>query len=119
MMSKHAARMAALLVLVALSGNAVNAADVTQQRLMNADREPGNWMSYGRDYSEQRFSPLKQVDTQSVNKLGLAWSFDFDETEPVESTPLVVDGVMYATSGWSKVFAMDAATGKELWRFDP
>lgn len=119
MKSKRLVSVAVLAVLASFAGGAFGQAPVTQERLVNADREPGNWMSYGRDYAEQRFSPLKQVDTQSVNKLGLAWSFDFDETEPVEATPIVVDGVMYVTSGWSKVFAMDAATGKELWRFDP
>lgn len=88
-------------------------------RITNADKEPGNWMSYGRDYAEQRFSPLDQINLDTVAKLGLAWSYDFDEFEPIESTPLVVDGVMYVTSSWSKVYALDAVTGKELWRFDP
>ena len=92
---------------------------VTGQRIANGDKEPGSWLSHGRDYKEQRFSPLKQIDTKNVANLGLAWSFDFDEIEPIESTPLVADGVMYVTSSWSKVFALDAKTGKQLWAFDP
>ena len=99
------------------AGPAIQPAPVTQERIVKA--EPGNWMSYGRDYFEQRFSPLTDIDTTSVSRLGLAWSFDIDEIEGIESTPLVIDGVMYVTASWSKVYALDAATGKELWRFDP
>jgi PQQ-dependent dehydrogenase (methanol/ethanol family) len=76
-------------------------------------------MSYGRTYSEQRFSPLKQIDDRNVAKLGLAWYFDLDTHRGQEATPLVVDGVMYFTSAWSKVFALNAATGGKLWSFDP
>jgi PQQ-dependent dehydrogenase (methanol/ethanol family) len=89
------------------------------QRIVNADSEPGNWLTYGRTYSEQHFSPLAQIDTTNISQLGLAWSYDIDEVRPVEAMPLVVDGVMYVTAPWSKVYALDAATGKELWRYDP
>jgi alcohol dehydrogenase (cytochrome c)/quinohemoprotein ethanol dehydrogenase len=82
--------------------------------------EPGNWLSYGRTYDEQRFSPLKKLDASNVNQLRLAWHYDLDAAHRVqESTPIVVDGVMYVTAAWSKVFALDAASGKELWVFDP
>ncbi len=115
-----AARALMLAAYVACAGSQGEAADaVTGRRIVNADKEPGSWLSYGRDYLEQHFSPLKQIDTKTVGKLGLTWWYDIDELEPTESTPLVVDGVMYATSGWSKVFALDARTGKELWKFDP
>jgi quinohemoprotein ethanol dehydrogenase len=94
---------------------AVNAA-----RLTAADSEPGNWMSYGRTYDEQRFSPLEQINAQNVSGLHLAWHYDLDAAHRVqESTPIVVDGVMYLTTAWSKVFALDPASGKELWVFDP
>ncbi len=95
-------------------------AAVDAARLTAADSEPGNWMTYGRTYDEQRFSPLKQINAGNVGQLQLAWHYDLDAAHRVqESTPVVVDGVMYLTSAWSKVFALDPATGKELWVFDP
>src|SRR5262245_15227756 len=95
-------------------------ARVDEARIVNADREPGNWLTYGRTYDEQRFSPLDQIDSKTVTRLGLAWYYDLDTAARAqESTPLVIDGVMYVTSAWSKLFALDAATGRELWRYDP
>src|SRR5579863_8513484 len=94
-------------------------AAVDGARIISADKEPGNWMSHGRTYSEQRFSPLKQLNDLNVAKLGLAWYFDLDTRRGQEATPLVIDGVMYFTSAWSKVSALRAATGKEIWSFDP
>ena len=88
-------------------------------RLAGADREPSNWLTYGRTYSEQRFSPFEQINEQNVQRLGLAWYFDLDTRRGQESTPLVVDGVMYFTTAWSKVVALDAATGERVWSFDP
>jgi quinohemoprotein ethanol dehydrogenase len=96
-----------------------SAADVNDARLRNADQEPGNWMSYGRTYNEQRFSPLKEVTDRNVGQLGLAWHYDLDTRRGQEATPMVVDGVMYFTSAWSKVFALNAATGALLWTYDP
>jgi len=93
---------------------AVNAA-----RLVAADDEPGNWMSYGRTYDEQRYSPLDQVNTDNVGQLGLAWSYDLGTRRGIEATSIVVDGVMYTTSSWSIVHALDARTGEHLWTFDP
>jgi len=96
------------------------AAAVDEARLVAAGKDAGNWMSYGRTYDEQRFSPLKQIDASNVAQLGLAWHYDLDTAHRAqESTPLIIDGVMYVTGAWSKVFALDARTGKELWRFDP
>ncbi|MGB8542702.1 MAG: PQQ-dependent dehydrogenase, methanol/ethanol family [Candidatus Acidiferrales bacterium] len=94
-------------------------ADVDDARLRSADREPGNWMSYGRTYDEQRFSPLKEINDRNIGQLGLAWHYDLDTRRGQEATPVVVDGVMYFTSAWSKVFAMNAATGALLWTYDP
>jgi quinohemoprotein ethanol dehydrogenase len=88
-------------------------------RLIAADSEPGNWMSYGRTYSEQRFSPLEEVNDQNASELGLAWSYDLNTTRGVEATPIVVDGVMYTTSSWSIVTALDAKNGIHLWTYDP
>ncbi len=94
-------------------------ADDPNSRLLSADRDNGNWLSYGRTYAEQHFSPLDQINAATVGKLGLAWSYDIDEPRMVEATPLAVDGILYVTGGWSKLYAVDARTGKELWRYDP
>ncbi|MEP7244089.1 MAG: PQQ-dependent dehydrogenase, methanol/ethanol family [Gammaproteobacteria bacterium] len=85
----------------------------------NEPANAGQWMSYGRDYAEQRFSPLKSINTDTVKNLGLAWFADFDTRRGQESTPIVVDGVIFVTSAWSKVFAYEAKSGKALWQFDP
>src|SRR5260221_10263562 len=66
--------------------------------LRAADHDSANWVTYGRTYSEQRFSPLRQVDEQSVSRLGLAWTVDLATLHGLEATPLVKDGVLYATS---------------------
>jgi quinohemoprotein ethanol dehydrogenase len=95
------------------------AADVNEARLVKADDEPGNWMTYGRTYNEQRFSPLKQITDQNAAHLGLAWYYNLDTHRGQEATPIVVDGVMYFTSAWSKVYALNAATGALLWSYDP
>jgi quinohemoprotein ethanol dehydrogenase len=95
------------------------AAAVNSQRLLQADKEPGNWMSHGRTYSEQRYSPLAQVNAENVGQLGLAWSYDLKTERGIEATSLVVDGVMYTTSAWSIVHAIDARSGRALWTFDP
>ena len=77
------------------------------------------WLSYGKGYSEQRYSPLDKVSTANVGQLGLAWFADFDTDRGQEATPIVSDGVLYTTTAWSKVFAFDAKTGKALWSYDP
>jgi len=94
-------------------------AAVDAKRLAAADREPGNWMSTGRTYGEQRYSPLEQVNDRNVHRLGLAWSYRFGLDRVIEATPIVVDGVMYTTSAYSIVHALDARTGKLLWKYDP
>ena len=88
-------------------------------RIINADSEPGSWLSNGRTYSEQRYSPLDQIDEASVGDLGLAWYLDLDTNRGQQASPIIVDGVMYSTSAWSKVQAIDAATGELLWQYDP
>ncbi len=92
---------------------------VNTARLIEADKEPGNWLTHGRTYSEQRFSPLKQITDQNVRQLGLAWYFDLHTQRGQEATPLVVDGTMYFTTAWSKVVALDAGTGVHRWSYDP
>ena len=92
---------------------------VDGERLANADAEPGNWMAHGRTWSEQRYSPLDQINVANVGELSLAWYVDLDTNRGQEATPIVVDGVLYSTSAWSKVQAVDAETGQLLWQYDP
>jgi quinohemoprotein ethanol dehydrogenase len=92
---------------------------LNEARLLGADTEPGNWMLHGRTYNEQRFSPLKAVNDKNMAQLGLTWFYDLDTRRGQEATPIVVDGVMYFTTAWSKVFAVNAATGAPLWAYDP
>lgn len=87
--------------------------------LRNADARSGDWITHGRNYAETRFSPLNQINAANVKTLRLAWSFGTDTTRGLEATPLVVDGVMYTTGTWSIVFALDARTGKLIWKWDP
>jgi quinohemoprotein ethanol dehydrogenase len=79
----------------------------------------GDWAKHGHGDAEQRYSPLSRIHAGNVDELGLAWHYDTGEHRGHEATPLVVDGVMYLTTPWSIVHALDAATGRRLWRFDP
>ncbi len=81
--------------------------------------ESANWLMYGRTYNDQRFSPLNQINEQSVANLGMVWSQELDTTRGLEATPIVEDGVIYTTGSWNVVYAMDAKTGKTLWQYDP
>jgi quinohemoprotein ethanol dehydrogenase len=128
-MAKRCRRNAAAASIAALSiacTGVAAAADATHQpanvdgaRIAAADHEPDQWLSHGRTYNEQRFSPLDQIDRQSVKRLGLAWFADFDTVRNQESTPIVVDGVVYVSTAWSKVYAFDGRTGRTLWKYDP
>ncbi|MEY4641929.1 MAG: hypothetical protein RLZZ227_1923 [Pseudomonadota bacterium] len=95
------------------------AAAVTEQRLENAASEPGQWMTYGGTYNEQRFSQLTQITPDNINQLGLAWFADLNTNRGQEATPLFIDGVIYVSESWSKVNAYDARTGALLWHYDP
>ena len=92
---------------------------IDDARLREADAEPGNWLTYGGTYAEQRYSPLAKIDEYNVSGLGLAFALEMGTRRGLEATPLVVDGVIYTTSSWSVVHAVDARTGQQLWRFDP
>ena len=107
------------LLLASCSSDPEKFADVDSQRLLNADTTPEEWLTYGGTYDEQRHSGLTQIDTNNVSKLGVAWTYDLATARGVESTPIVVDGVMYVTSAWSVVYALDAQTGRELWVYNP
>ncbi len=86
---------------------------------IESDREIDNWLSHGRTDSEQRYSPLSGINKDNVANLSLAWFVDLPGKRGQEATPLIVDGVMYTSSAWSHVIALDAATGEQLWSFDP
>ena len=92
---------------------------VDEARLRSADQDAGNWLMYGRTYDDHRFSPLNEINEQTVAKLGLAWSREMGTTRGLEGTPLVEDGVLYATGSWSVVYAIDAKTGELRWTYDP
>ena len=92
---------------------------IDDARINNAESEPGNWLAYGRDYEEQRFSPLTQINRETVDRLGLAFSLDLGSNDALESTPIVVDNTMFFTSTFSIVHAVDAKTGIEKWKYDP
>lgn len=94
-------------------------ADVDGARISAARETPEDWLTYGGTYDEQRHSLLTQINTQNVGELGVAWTYELSTARGVESTPIVVDGVMYVTSAWSVVHALDAKTGQELWVYDP
>ncbi len=89
-------------------------------RLLGADKEPQNWFTGGRDKDGSYHSPLANIDAKNVKQLGFAWQYDLgDPMRGQEATPIVIDGVMYTSGTWGYVYAVDAASGKELWRYDP
>jgi alcohol dehydrogenase (cytochrome c) len=92
---------------------------VTYERLLKASAEPHNWLMYWGDYQGTHYSPLKSINTSNVSRLRAAWSMPVPGGTVSESTPLVVDGVMYVTSGGDPrtVTALDARTGRQIWRF--
>jgi alcohol dehydrogenase (cytochrome c)/quinohemoprotein ethanol dehydrogenase len=95
----------------------IPAEGVTDAMIAAAD---GNeWLTYGRDYGEQRFSPLTQINDTNVGDLGLAWFADLDTARGQEATPLMHDGVLYVSTAWSMVKAFDARTGALKWSYDP
>jgi quinohemoprotein ethanol dehydrogenase len=84
------------------------------------DQLPGSWLTYGKSQSEQRYSPLKQIDTSNVKRLGLAWSYVVGAGGGAqEGTPLVWNNTIYGITSWSVVYALDGRTGKQIWRWDP
>lgn len=90
---------------------------VDDKRLLSAHEDARNWMTYGRDYSNQRFSPLTQINQDSVVRLAPVWTFKSGINSTFQTTPIVVDGVMYVSLPFSHVAALDAKTGVQLWRY--
>lgn len=117
---------AALVVVLGFSGCSNNYINTESTESSNAGKpvlltaKAGEWVSYGRDYNEQRYSPLKQIHADNIKQLGLAWYGDLAERGgSYESTPIVADGRIFITSPWSKVYAFDIKTHKQLWKYDP
>jgi PQQ-dependent dehydrogenase (methanol/ethanol family) len=101
---------------------AQNVKRINDSALRDAARSKEDWLSYNRDWAETRFSPLDQINATNVARLGLAWSLDIPNVgdgNRQEATHLVANGVLYSITPWSVVYAVDARTGKELWRSDP
>lgn len=100
---------------------AAEQAAVDGERMRHADTgtNVGSWMSYGRSWDEQRYSPLRQINDGNVSELGLVWYADLGTSRGVQATPLVIDGVLYNTSVFNIITAYDAATGEQLWTYDP
>ena len=93
-------------------------AAIDDQVLVSAKDYPGDWLNHGLDYAETRYSPLDQINAENVDRLGLAWSLELGTKRGIEATPIVVDGIMYASGTWSDVFAIDARDGTMLWHWD-
>jgi quinohemoprotein ethanol dehydrogenase len=103
-----------------ISADKTPKAGAVNEARVAADADVGaNWLLNGRTFDEGHFSPLKQITDQNIGSLGLAWYMDVDSTVGIVSEPIVVDGVAYVSAPQSKVYAMDAATGKLIWKFDP
>jgi len=98
---------------------AARAGQVDLKRLMAADRHPSEWLTQGRDFGKGHYSPLAQINTTNVGRLGFAWQYDTNTIRGLEATPIVVDGVMYTSGSIGQVYALDAKTGKEIWTYDP
>ena len=98
---------------------AAKAGDVTDARVIAQARRGRNWLVLGGDFGSQHYSPLSQINARNVKRLGLAWVLDIDSPMGLATEPIVVDGTIYATASLDRVFAVDAASGRLLWKFDP
>ena len=92
---------------------------IDDARMANADHEPQNWLMHSGNNKAYRYSGLDQITPDNVKNLKPVWSLDLDTNRGQEATPIVVDGVAYITTAWSKAYAVDAKTGRQLWYFDP
>ncbi len=126
-MAKHflVVAVVGITMFVGLTGSALSG-DVTYERLLNADKEPHNWLMYYGSYNAWRYSSLDQINTKNVKKLVVKWAFQTGSAQGFQSgsdqdfqvTPIVADGVMYLTNDKNHVFALNAETGKMLWRYN-
>ena len=108
-----------IFALLALCCAVPSFAQVPYDRLKNSNSEPQNWLTYGGNYASQRFSGLNEITPQNVASLRTAWVYQMRGGGVMESSPIIVDGIMYVTEPPSNVTALDARTGKPLWHFSP
>jgi len=113
---KHSLRGSLLLSIICLIPFSLRA-QVTTERLLHASDEPQNWLTYSGSYASQRYSPLSQVGPGNVKNLELKWVFQAQSLQKFETTPLVVDGVMYITQSPNDIIALDAKTGRAFWLY--
>src|SRR5690349_12270549 len=111
-----------LLTLLVLSCQPKQKAFIDKDRLLNYDAS--NWLTLGGNYQMQHYSPLDKINADNVSTLGLAWEYDASSRRGrvqrgLEASLIVVDGMMYTSGAWGVVYALDAKTGKEIWRYDP
>lgn len=92
---------------------------INDEYLANANNFPENWITYGGAYDEDRYSSLSQINRNNVSQLGLKWALNLETRRGIEATPLVVDGIMFLTSNWSMVHAINLRTGETIWTYDP
>ena len=91
---------------------------VTDDMLLNADKDPNNWLLYGRDYATTRFSPLTQINAGNIKKLVPKWSLSFGILEGQDSQAVAYNGIVYVTSSFNRAWALDAQTGKVIWKYE-
>jgi quinohemoprotein ethanol dehydrogenase len=115
----HALAVGLLMAAAAAAAPVPPAGDVDAATVAAFDKDGSQWPSGGGDYSERRYSPLKQIDTKTVGRLGFAWQADMNTDRGLEATPIVVGGVMYVSSTFGQAFAFDAVTGRTLWSYHP
>jgi len=102
---------------IILSGWAGAQAQVSYERILHAGNEPQNWLTYSGQYNGWRYSTLDQVNTTNVSRLAMQWAFQTADTGSFETTPIVADGVLYGTGQNDRAFAIDARTGRAIWRY--
>ncbi len=107
----------ALLLALALPLTEQRPFDVPYERIRDADKEPGNWLTYSGSYNGQRYSLLDQINTSNAHRLRVAWVHQVHETDTVETSPVAVDGILYITEPPDKVIALDARTGRSYWTY--
>src|SRR3989442_8241988 len=112
----------AIAIIIAIHSSAdspMKAGYVSEPRVFSEAAEGNNWLMNGRTFDAQHFSPLKEINNQNIGSLGLAWYLDINSAMGIVAEPIVVDGVIYVSAPLSKIYAVDAVSGKLLWKFDP
>ena len=107
----------ALILAGPLIGTMPLKAQVTYERILKASQEPGNWLTYSGNYQSWRYSSLEQINASNADRLSAQWVFQSASLGQFEATPLVIDGVLYATGQDNRAFALDARTGRAIWRY--